>query len=359
MDGSDNKLRNLSLLILVLVSGVLFLVFKSMKVRTIKIQEADYVMPRVQGTSFSDYDLSQRQVHREQINPFEKIENQLNQAKANPVTQKTAPATKKENTKNKAQSKTDKKKQTGVETRVVERADDGGLSPSAEEPINSYAFQKPPQAKEAKKSNEGTAQQNNPDNEDRMSAEQWRALLQSEPTFENMKKLIQATSEQKVPVGEFYMIIEDLLASQNPQTQSVGLFGAQAMPSAQSFSIIARHYELFSEQTKKFADQILFDYNQPQLLSSISQALQSSEEVVALKAGEILQKGIQDLRSGTPTSSRTPRGGSVAQAGVTQYNSMIPLLQQLSASPQGSIAQMASSILAQIQSLQTIATSSL
>ncbi len=73
------------------------------------------------------------------------------------------------------------------------------------------------------------AEQGPEEPKDKMSADQWIALLRAQPTKENVAKLIQAFSANEVDAATFYAIVTDLFRSNQPQTQSFGINGSEVI----------------------------------------------------------------------------------------------------------------------------------
>jgi hypothetical protein len=180
----------------------------------------------------------------------------------------------------------------------------------------------------------------------------------ADPSYENMKALMQAYSEKQIDQPSYYKIIQSLLENQNAQTQNIGLYGAQGFPSVESFTIIVKNENILGAGTpngpRNFAEQVLLGYNQPQNIGILSQVLRSNDEEVVHKAGDVILVGIQKFRNGESINegNRSARG-DVRIRSASQYSVLIPALQQLSTAPNSSIAQLANSVLSQIQSLLT------
>jgi len=352
MNWQDNKFEISVIAGLGLTLFVLFSLFSPIGSRPgFETKDIAYEMARPNSFTPGEYDLSQREIDRQYVNPFEKASAPTNSAnsKQSVVTGKKPDAKKgKNNKKIQAQNK----KKPGVDVNVVDNTK-STLSDSEKNTTsdaNQLVFNEPnkPNQNRNKKENANEDQKN----KDQRSPDQWKALLLAEPTYDNMRKLMRAYSDQEIDEASYYKIVQALIENQNPQTQSVGLYGAQGFSTLQSFTIIVKSNDVLSGNAKKFADQILVGYNKPQSVGVLGQALRSNDEAVVMKAAEIISTGIQKYKNGESIAegNRTSRG-DVKIKSASQYSVLVPILQQLANTPNASVSQLAGSLLSQIQSL--------
>lgn len=349
MNWQDNKLEISLIAGLALALFGLFSLFRPMSEgRKFETQDIAYEMARPNSFTPAEYDLSGREVDRQYINPFEKVEPP---SKPTPL-KKSVVAPKKTSSQKTADKKNSSKngKKAGVDVKVVggtekTLSDSEGQSHPTGPTVTDL---RDPNKQNAKKNE--TAKDENP--KDQRSPDQWKALLLAEPTYDNMKKLMAAFSNKEIDEGNFYRIVQSLIENQNPQIQSVGLYGAQGFPSVQSFTMIVKNEDILTGNSKKFAEQILLAYNQPQTVNVLGQVLRVNDEAVVMKAGEVILAGIQKYKNGESVSegNRTSRG-SVGIKSASQYSVLVPTLQQLAGHASASVVQLANSVLSQIQSL--------
>lgn len=347
MNWQENKFELSVVIGLVLALTGLFALFRPASSRSgFADKEITYEMARPNSFTPGEYDLSGREIDRRYENPFEKVE-----APTKPgADKKTATNAKKNEAKknNKDKKQADNKKKPTTTVNVVDDTK-RTLSDSEDQKAAATTPQNTNQKNSNQNKNDKTA-----DNKDKdgRSPDQWRALLLAEPSYENMKALMQAYSEKQIDESSYYKIIQSLIENQNSQIQSVGLYGAQGFPSVQSFSIITKNEDILTGNARNFAEQILMGYNQSQSIGILSQVLRSNDEVVVMKAGEIILAGIQKYRNGESITegNRTTRG-DVKIRSASQYSVLIPSLQQLAATQNANISQLANSVLSQIQSL--------
>ncbi len=347
MNWQENKLEISVIMGLGITLFGLFSLFRPMSApHGFGAKDITYEMARPNSFTPGEYDLSQREIDRRYINPFEKVEapTSANGKKAVTAVAKKADAKKAKDKKTQASNK--KKPTSSVN--VV----DGRKNTLSDSEEQKTAATNPPFNQQNQNNNNTDKNAKDDQKKDGRSPDQWRALLLAEPTYENMKALMAAYSDKQIDDGNFYKIIQSLLENQNAQTQSVGLYGAQSFPSVQSFSLIVKSEDVLSGNSKKFAEEILLGYNQPQSISILGQVLRSNDDAIVMKAGDVILAGIQKYKKGESISegNRTTRG-DVKIRSASQYSVLIPILQQLSANQNTPVSQLAGSVLSQIQSL--------
>src|SRR5690606_36137847 len=81
-----------------------------------------------------------------------------------------------------------------------------------------------------------------------MSYEDWRNLLMSSPTRENMTKVLAAVRENEIEYKDFYRLLQELLTRPEKEVQSVALYGIQAVPHLLSFAMVAKNLDQLTEE---------------------------------------------------------------------------------------------------------------
>lgn len=305
--------------------------------------EISYEMPRPKADLAGDFDLDGREIERNFVNPFDK---KKKEAQKEAAKKKAAAPAKKP-----AVAKAEEKKEetvagNDVDVNIVGRESERGSSP---ETAGSGAQHVQIQ----NRATAGAAEAADA-NDDRLSPDQWRAMVLGAPTKENMAKLVAAYQEGKVDDGTFYGIIEDLMESQKPESQALALSGLRTVTTAKSFVLVAHKMNELSPQVKSAAQDYLMQYNHNQRLSVLAQVLQMNDVIAVTKASEIVLAGAQRARSGQ-TVTTTPREarGEVQTASLDSYSRFIPIYQRWAQSGNSTLQALASSVLAQLQ--QTIA----
>lgn len=188
----------------------------------------------------------------------------------------------------------------------------------------------------------------------KLSSAQWRALVLGQPTKENVMKLVSAFNNKEADANTLYMIMNDLMQSANPETQSLGLLAAQNVPSLRSFSVVSENYDKLEANVKKSADTYLLTYMQASRLSILAMALQSENTQVVTHAAQVMVAGLEQVKKGQNAGGgsrpNTGRGLVASGAGKT-YTQFISILQELIKSGDSNVAGLAQNALTQIQAL--------
>lgn len=345
MDGWREYKTEISVFVcgFVAVTGMmkLFVSFKSS--RGLEAQEISYEMPRPKSDMIGDFGLDGREVERRLVNPFG--EKKAPTAKA-PVTPPKAPPGKNvsQNKTKKAKGKTAEKNATAANqsglnvidatpgSRVSEGEVGGGNQQIVFSRVNRGGGAVAPQA----------GQQDG----DKMSPDQWRALLTAEPTAANMVKLVQAMTRQEVDQATFYSIVEDLLRSQNVDTQKIAVYGLSAVSSIRSFTMLVKTEDQVDQSVRPQIQQALSSYTQSSRLGVLQQALQQDDLTVSMKAAQIVLEGIQ-LAKNPSVDPQDPRllRGEIKANSLDDYSRLLPVFQRWAASGNPSLMTIANQVL--------------
>lgn len=298
MNFRENKIGLwIGVLVAVMVVGLFKLLGGSPEKTASQEQDITYEMPRPKGEVIGEFGLGDREIDRQYVNPFEKKKaeeeaaRKAAQAKAaalqgKPVAQSAASGT--------AQNA----RRPMVLVNYVDAnrkglsGDNGRAKPAVSDepqaPVNRVAA--------------GAADDNN---DNKLSPDQWRALMSAQPTKENMKKLVDAYLKHDVDDGTFYGIVEELLKNSNAEKQSVAFYGLNMVPSSKSFALVANMESTFTTETeKKQADDYLNSFAVASRQSALLMSVQSNDKDVSLRAAQVVLMG---LKSGPP--GREPTQG--------------------------------------------------
>ena len=320
-------------------------------------QEMNYEMPRPEGFD-PGYDLSGRKI----VRTFDRNERtasldgpQALRQPMSPAAVKKAPtAPKKTDAKKTAQNKNQKKK-SALTTRVIPASNKAmSESETVMENTNSnnyYGSNYVPPAQTAK--SEAIQQQQ----ENKVSAAQWRELLFSSPTTENADKFLSAYRAGKIDVASFYGISDALMSDSNQNRQQAGLHAVKQDSSATAFTLLVKHYNDSSPvEFKTAVYAALVSYGTRAKLPTLSRVLDSNDEKTVTIAAEILGQSL-NAQANNPAGAGDRGGirapGAVAAVPASQFKVFLPSLQRLASSGNASLAQTAQSLLAQIQALTT------
>lgn len=354
MDNTSRYVTGMILAAAIVILGGYF--FLRGAVRTVKHADFDmsYNMPRPKSALYNFFfGLEGREIERTEVNPFKdkKATDTKTAAKGKNVPKidpKKDAAKKAADTK--AATTANAAKKAEVKVNVVESGHADPLKSGALDPNAQAAPQGGAAANNA--ANTGAAGDNN---NETMSAAQWRALVVGQPTKENVMKLIAAFNNKEVDANTLYLIMSDLMQSSNAETQSMGLLIGQSVPSLKSFSIVADNYDKLDANTKKSADTYMATYMQGSRLSILALALQSEDTKVVTHAAQVMVNGLSQVKSGqtgTAGGTRTDQGrGVVASSSGNSYAQFVSIFQNLAKDSDATIAGLAQNALTQIQSL--------
>lgn len=306
--------------------------------------EVIYEMPRPKSILASLFDLGDREISRDYNNPFaNKQKVDVKKTESVPAKQAATPVAKK-----KADSKvapTPIKKPT-VEVNVVE----ADQAPAAfGEDVGEVGGR-----------NSQTAQNTNNNKRDStvveetknmMSGSQWRALLQAQPTQENVAKLVVAYGNGEVDQQTFYTIVSDLFSSNKVETQSLGLMALKSVYNERSFAMAAQFHDQLAAEVQPKVQAYLMSYAVSSRLNMLIASLRSGSAEVVTAATEVVIQGYLAAKSGANLNTNDPRivRSDALTNSVTGYSKFVPIFQQLAQSQDSEIASMASAALSQMQ----------
>lgn len=342
MDFRENKIEIAMLACGALVILGLFKLFGAMETSPAIAEKAiNYEMPRPKSEFAGDFDLEGREIDRRLVDGFEKKKKDAAK-KADDAKKAAAAAVVKPAAKTATAAADAKKKDVSVN--VVEGTPDKPFG--SDESYNPQA-QTVRMTRETAAANAGDKKED--EDKDKLSPDQWRALVLGAPTKENMNKLVAAFSAGDADANTFFGIVEDLMQSQKADSQSLALYGLQSIVSARSFALVVHNMDKFDPTVKTAANTYLMQYTQSNRLGSLAQVLQTNDVAVATKGVEVLMAGLQQARNGTvPTSPRDARG-EIQAASLQSFARFIPILQGWKKSGDSSLVSLADNALAQLQ----------
>lgn len=326
---------------LILFVGV-FTLFKQLSGGSSHIETVEdvvYEMPRpVKSEVESEFGLGDREIIRNYIKkPTPNVELKNGKAiAAAPPKKKTAKVAKK---------KEDEKKKPQVQVNVVGEKDPSQKAGSPESLAPFIAYQpRPPAARKPE----------TPPDEDikkLRSLEEWRHLLMTQPTRENMDQFVKALRAGEIPAAGFYQVTQEMISTKEKNRQAMALYGVQSVPHVMSFSFLAKNLEQLTVENQPTGRLIMLSYGSPQRLSILSQALQTNDALVATRAAEVITLGLERVKSGQSNDPRLARGHALPQAGaVESYAQFVPFFQQWQQSGDPNLMNLANSFLSRWQS---------
>lgn len=342
MGFSDKKFEmTVGALVLVMV-GALGYVVKTPVQKAIANSDFTFEMPRPKAFFASLFDLNGREISRTYVNPFDKKKKEEAKkpevAKALPAPKPAAVAAKKA-----APKKEEAAKKPTVEVNVVQDSPHDGVGADGIRPHTKAG-------KEGSNGAAGETAAADPTDVNKNSADQWRALLNAQPTKENVDKMVAAFAAGELDSASFYSIVGDLLKNNKSETQKMGVYALSSSGyKAQAFALASEYYEQLGSEAQTAAHTYLVSYATKGYLTILQGALQSSKASVVEVAAQVVIEGYQAAKAGnTTTPPRASRGDEVASS-VSGYSKFVPIFQSLAQSGDATIAQLANSALSQIQ----------
>jgi hypothetical protein len=342
MGFSDKKFEIAAGALVIVMVAALGYVLKTPVQTAIANSDFTFEMPRPKAFFASLFDLNGREVSRTYVNPFDKKKKEEAKkpevVKALPAPKPAAAVAKKA-----APKKDDATKKPTVEVNVVQDSPHEGVGADGIRPNNKSG-------KEGTNGAAGDTAAADPTDAIKNSADQWRALLNAQPTKENVDKMVAALTAGELDSASFYSIVGDLLKNNKADTQKMGVYALSASGyKAPAFVLASEYYEQLAPEAQTAAHAYLVSYATKGYLTILQGALQSSKASVVEVAAQVVIEGYQAAKSGNAsTPPRASRGDEVTSS-VSGYSKFVPIFQSLARSGDATIAQLANSALSQIQ----------
>lgn len=288
--------------------------------------EVVYEMPRPKSFLAALFELGDREISRDYKNPFA---GKKKEVAAKPADPKATDAAKKAGAQAKkaVAKKTDSKdKKPEVDVQIV------GEKPTGPSFSDELLTASGPSGGGAQNVVAETTAGAAGDTKTVLDADQLRATLLAEPTAANVAKLVAAYQAQEISADSFYQIVGELLSSNKEGSQEMGLMAAKAVYSTQSFAVVAQHQAgLNTEKLKASAEAILNSYTTTARLPFLKSALGSSDDLVVLKATNVVLAGYQAAQTNGTNLSSDPRNsrGDVVTNSLGGYSQFVSIFQQL------------------------------
>ena len=353
MNISDRKIEISIVVFSIILIGGLGNLLKTPVQSALGLQDVSYEMPRPKASFFASlFELGERAISRKYINPFKDKEAAKKAAAAD--------AKKKEEAKkNIAQAKkaAQKKKTAQLKKPKVE-VDVYGVDPqvavSDQSPHlgdggygagNALAHQDPRTAEKGPIKEE---------NKDKLSVDQWRALIMAQPTPENVGKMVKAFTLEELSAEGFYSIVAELYRDNRTDVQKLGMMAAKASYNLSAFTVTSQAYESLPPELQTEARNYLMSYGSAARLSVLASALKSSNAVTVELAAEVVMEAHKNSTTGeSPGYGIDPRSqrGDIHVSSPNNFAQFVPIFQQLANSTDSQIAGLAAAALSQMQSL--------
>lgn len=192
---------------------------------------------------------------------------------------------------------------------------------------------------------------------EKMTAAQWKSLILSSPTKENVQKMVEAFHKKEIDLDPYLQIVETLIRDNSEEKKKLGVWALSASLSVESFTLAVKAQSVVNSALQKTLKDYLFSYNRPQGLGFLDAALKSTESDVRTVAAEMITKAVDAIKAGQPVFSsstgRGSRGESSSSISLNSYRRLVPTLQWLVSNPNSGLTQWAQTLLSQLQSTST------
>lgn len=192
-----------------------------------------------------------------------------------------------------------------------------------------------------------------------LDASAWKSLVLSQPSQENVQKMIQAFAKGQIDAQTYYEIVETLMKDNSEEKRRMGFWALTSSAHEQGFTLAAHLAADASSGYQSRLKDYLYGYNRNQTLSILDQVLRGQDAVAASAAAQVIQQAITKLKAGQPVVGGTTdiRGNRVQTQSQTlnlaSYQRFIPTLQWLSTSQGNTLSQWAQNILSQLRTTST------
>ncbi|MFN9066984.1 MAG: hypothetical protein ACK5V3_07130, partial [Bdellovibrionales bacterium] len=192
---------------------------------------------------------------------------------------------------------------------------------------------------------------------EKLTADQWKSLVLSQPSQENILRLVEALKKDEIDNVSFIEIATTLIRDNSEEKKKLGVMALTASLSVESFSAAVKLQGSLSGSLQKIVQDYLFSYNRIQGIAILDQALKSSDIEVRTAAADMISRAVTAIRSGQPlfssSTGRGSRGEASSSTTLDSYRRLLPTLQWLMTNPNLGLTQWAQSLLSQLQSSST------
>lgn len=190
-----------------------------------------------------------------------------------------------------------------------------------------------------------------PSESNKKSYEQWRSELFAAQNREVIQGLVSAYKKNEVSSDEFYKLVSEMLNSKDDKMIGLGIYALRATPSYSSYLLLVKLEGHVNSNYDSYIKETLMSYHKSGL-GVLKQALASGDQAVVQRTLEVVKSGLTYIKAGTVSilgDIRDTRGSLDAQYSVSNYNSFLPLLKNLTDDQySGEISSLATQVMALI-----------
>lgn len=181
---------------------------------------------------------------------------------------------------------------------------------------------------------------------------EWRSLLLTSPTPENLALFVAAYRQNEVTADEYQAMAQDLLTQRDQNFKALGLMALRSVPSLASLSQLA-HLDVNSfSGYQSYIEQSFKAYLVQPNLQYLSQALQTQDKSLKTQVLNMLNVNLTLLSQGDVsaiTDPRQRRDDSVVMFSMSDYFVLMPALSQMISSSDQELAGLAKQVASIIQ----------
>lgn len=205
------------------------------------------------------------------------------------------------------------------------------------------------------------------DESEKMTSAEWRSLVLTQPSQENIQKMIKALPAGEIELDTYLEISETLIKDNSQEKRRMGIWSLTSVYRQEAFIMAAHLVPDTDAASQKLLNDYMYNYNRNQTLNILEQVLKSPDSVAAAAAAQSITKAIQNIQS-TKTPGNTPpaatdRGGGrtagqppqAQQLTLSSYQRLIPTLKFVAEKNLNNLSQWAQNLLSQLQTIKTTA----
>ncbi len=256
------------------------------------------------------------------------------------------------------------------QARVIEQAERYRKSLNAQVVTASYVEAETDYyAKQNPKKSDSVRPENKDDKDksEKMTSAEWRSLVLTQPSQENMQKMIKALPAGEIELDTFLEISETLIKDNSQEKRRMGIWSLTSVYRQEAFIMSAHLAPDTDAGSQKLLNDYMYNYNRTQTLIILEQVLKSPDAVAASAAAQSITKAIENIQStmttGNATVAVSDRGGGrtagqppqIQQLTLSSYQRLIPTLKFVAEKNLNNLSQWAQNLLSQLQSVKTIA----
>ena len=304
----------------------------------------EYQMPRPQAYR-KGFDMSGRQVQTKVISPEKRVASAA-AIPAVPVPAAVAAKDKKANAKKAAKTAQNKNiRKNKLRVAMVDTDLNMGMS-ALEDKAGSKKQQNQYVAYQEKQ----PIQDTNTKEEKKLSAAQWREILNSKPSFSKASEFRAAMMAGHISAGAYYKIVEELLLNAADEKSAVAVFLLNQDGSIQAFEMLVKHQNDVRESQRAAVKAMIENFSQSTRFGTLARALSNSNADVAREATRLIGVALTALNEAP--AAVDPRGSRGSANTVTPASFAIFVMPLTQAANNGSpIASEAADLLQRIQAL--------